>query len=64
MLQKTENLVQDRINQDELKEKRMITNGLYSNNQLQKETLYSDLGVLYESQRNDLIIDNDTYFKK
>lgn len=59
-----ENLVQDRINQDELKEKRMITNGLYSNNQLQKETLYSDLGVLYESQRNDLIIDNDTYFKK
>lgn len=59
-----ENLIQDRINQDELKEKRMITNGLYSNNQLQKETLYSDLGVLYESQRNDLIIDNDTYFKK
>lgn len=59
-----ENLVQDRINQDELKEKRMITNGLYSDNQLQKETLYSDLGVLYESQRNDLIIDNDTYFKK
>jgi hypothetical protein len=59
-----ENLVQDRINQDELKEKRMITNGLYSDNQLQKETLYSDLGVLYESQKNDLIIDNDTYFKK
>jgi len=59
-----ENLIQDRINQDELKEKRMITNGLYSDNQLQKETLYSDLGVLYQSQRNDLIIDNDTYFKK
>ena len=59
-----ENLIQDRVNQDELKEKRIITNGLYSDNQLQKETLYSDLGVLYESQRNDLIIDNDTYFKK
>lgn len=59
-----ENLVQDRINQDELKEKRMITNGLYSDNQLQKETLYSDLGVLYQSQRNDLIIDQDTYLKK
>jgi len=59
-----ENLIQDRVNQDELKEKRMITNGLYSDNQLQKETLYSDLGVLYESQRNDLIIDQDTYFKK
>jgi len=59
-----ENLIQDRINQDELKEKRMITNGLYSDNQLQKETLYSDLGVLYQSQRNDLIIDQDTYLKK
>lgn len=59
-----ENLIQDRVNQDELKEKRIITNGLYSDNQLQKETLYSDLGVLYESQRNDLIIDDDTYLKK
>jgi len=59
-----ENLIQDRVNQDELKEKRIITNGLYSDNQLQKETLYSDLGVLYESQRNDLIIDQDTYLKK
>jgi hypothetical protein len=59
-----ENLIQDRVNQDELKEKRIITNGLYSDNQLQKETLYTDLGVLYQSQRNDLIIDDDTYLKK
>ena len=59
-----ENLIQERVNQDELKEKRIITNGLYSDNELQKETLYSDLGVLYQSQRNDLIIDQDTYLKK
>ena len=59
-----ENLIQDRVNQDELKEKRIITNGLYSDNELQKETLYTDLGVLYQSQRNDLIIDQDTYLKK
>lgn len=59
-----ENLIQDRVNQDELKEKRIITNGLYSDNKLQKETLYSDLGVLYQSQRNDLITDDDTYLKK
>ena len=59
-----ENLIQERVNQDELKEKRIITNGLYSDNELQKETLYTDLGVLYQSQRNDLIIDQDTYLKK
>ena len=59
-----ENLIQERVNQDELKEKRIITNVLYSDNELQKETLYSDLGVLYQSQRNDLIIDQDTYLKK
>ena len=59
-----ENLIQERVNQDELKEKRIITNGLYTDNELQKETLYSDLGVLYQSQRNDLIIDQDTYLKK
>lgn len=59
-----ENLIQERVNQDELKEKRIITNGLYSDNELQKETLYSDLGVLYQSQRSDLIIDQDTYLKK
>jgi hypothetical protein len=59
-----ENLIQERVNQDELKEKRILTNGLYSNNELQKETLYTDLGVLYQSQRNDLIIDQDTYLKK
>lgn len=59
-----ENLIQERVNQDELKEKRIITNGLYSDNELQKETLYSDLGVLYQSQRSDLIIDEDTYLKK
>jgi len=59
-----ENLIQERVNQDEFKEKRILTNGLYSDNELQKETLYSDLGVLYQSQRNDLIIDQDTYLKK
>jgi hypothetical protein len=59
-----ENLIQERVNQDELKEKRILTNGLYSDNELQKETLYTDLGVLYQSQRNDLIIDQDTYLKK
>jgi hypothetical protein len=59
-----ENLIQERVNQDEFKEKRILTNGLYSDNELQKETLYTDLGVLYQSQRNDLIIDQDTYLKK
>jgi hypothetical protein len=59
-----ENLIQERVNQDELKEKRILTNGLYSDNPLQKETLYTDLGVLFQSQRNDLIIDQDTYLKK
>ena len=54
-----ENLIQERVNQDELKEKRIITNGLYTDNELQKETLYSDLGVLYQSQRNDLIQEID-----
>ena len=59
-----ENLIQDRVNQSDIKEQRIITSALYSDNQLQKETLYSDLGVLYQDLRKDFIIDDDTYLKK
>ena len=55
-----ENLIQDRVNQDELKEKELLLMDYIPTINLQKETLYSDLGVLYQSQRNDLIIDDDT----
>ena len=59
-----ENLIQDRVNQSDIKEQRIITSALYSDNQLQKETLYADLGVLYQDLRKDFIIDDDTYLKK
>jgi len=59
-----ENLIQDRINQADIKEQRILTTGLYSDNQLQKETMYSDLGILYQDLRKDFIIDEDTYQKK
>ena len=59
-----ENLIQDRVNQADIKEQRILTSGLYSDNQLQKETMYSDLGVLYQDLRKDFIIDEDTYQKK
>jgi hypothetical protein len=59
-----ENLIQDRINQADIKEQRILTTGLYSDNQLQKETMYSDLGVLYQDLRKDFIIDEDTYQKR
>lgn len=59
-----ENLIQDRVNQSDIKEQRIITSALYSENQLQKETLYADLGVLYQDLRKDFIIDDDTYQKK
>jgi hypothetical protein len=59
-----ENLIQDRVNQADIKEQRILTTGLYSDNQLQKETMYSDLGVLYQDLRKDFIIDEDTYQKK
>ena len=59
-----ENLIQDRVNQSDIKEQRIITSALYSDNQLQKETLYADLGVLYQDLRKDFIIDDDTYLSK
>jgi len=59
-----ENLIQDRVNQADIKEQRILTTGLYSDNQLQKETMYTDLGVLYQDLRRDFIIDEDTYQKK
>ena len=59
-----ENLIQDRVNQADIKEQRILTTGLYSDNQLQKETMYSDLGILYQDLRKDFIIDEDTYQKK
>lgn len=59
-----ENLIQDRINQADIKEQRILTTGLYSDNELQKETMYSDLGVLYQDLRRDFVIDEDTYQKK
>ena len=59
-----ENLIQDRINQADIKEQRILTTGLYSDNELQKETMYSDLGILYQDLRRDFVIDEDTYQKK
>lgn len=59
-----ENLIQDRVNQSDIKEQRIITSALYSDNKLQKETLYADLGVLYQDLRKDFIIDDDTYLSK
>jgi len=64
LIKNRENLIQDRVNQADIKEQRIITNGLYSENPLQKETIYSDLGVLYQDLRKDFIIDEDTYQKK
>ena len=64
LVKNRENLIQDRVNQSDIKEQRIITNGLYSDNPLQKETIYSDLGVLYQDLRKDFIIDEDTYQKK
>jgi hypothetical protein len=64
LIKNRENLIQDRVNQSDIKEQRIITNGLYSDNPLQKETIYSDLGVLYQDLRKDNIIDDDTYLKK
>jgi hypothetical protein len=64
VIKNRENLIQDRINQADIKEQRILTTGLYSDNQLQKETMYSDLGILYQDLRKDFIIDEDTYQKK
>lgn len=64
LIKNRENLIQDRVNQSDIKEQRIITSALYSDNQLQKETLYSDLGVLYQDLRKDFIIDDDTYLSK
>ncbi len=64
VIKNRENLIQDRINQADIKEQRILTTGLYSDNQLQKETMYSDLGILYQDLRKDFIINEDTYQKK
>ena len=64
LIKNRENLIQDRVNQSDIKEQRIITNGLYSDNPLQKETIYADLGVLYQDLRKDFVIDEDTYQKK
>jgi hypothetical protein len=59
------NLEQSRINGDNLKITRMITDAKYSKNRTQDETLNSDIGLIYDNQRKENIIDEDTYqFRK
>jgi hypothetical protein len=59
------NLEQSRINGDNLKITRMITDAKYSKNRTQDETLNSDMGLIYDNQRKENIIDEDTYqFRK
>ena len=59
------NLEQNRINGDNLKITRMITDAEYSGNKAQSETLASDIGLIYDNQRKENVIDEDTYqFKK
>lgn len=59
------NLEQNRINGDNLKITRMITDAKYSKNRTQDETLNSDIGLIYDNQRKENIIDEDTYqFRK
>lgn len=43
----------------------MITDAKYSKNRTQDETLNSDMGLIYDNQRKENIIDEDTYqFRK
>lgn len=59
------NLEQNRINGDNLKITRMITDAKYSKNRTQDETLNSDISLIYDNQRKENIIDEDTYqFRK
>jgi len=59
------NLEQSRINADNLKVTRMITDAKYSKNKTQDETLLSDIGLIYDNQRKENVIDEDTYqFRK
>lgn len=59
------NLEQNRINGDNLKITRMITDAEYSGNKTQSQTLASDIGLIYDNQRKENVIDEDTYqFKK
>lgn len=59
------NLEQNRINGDNLKITRMITDAEYSGNKTQSKTLASDIGLIYDNQRKENVIDEDTYqFKK
>lgn len=55
------NLEQSRINADNLKVTRMITDAKYSKNKTQDETLLSDIGLIYDNQRKENVIDEDTY---
>ena len=55
------NLVQSRAIQSTTKEERILTDALYGNNELAKETLPIDLKKIYTDDYNDGLIDIDNY---
>ena len=58
------NLIQSRAVESNAKEERILTDALYSNNELALQTLPADLKKIYDDDFNDGLIDIDTYEKK
>ena len=58
------NLIQSRAIESNTKEERILTDALYGDNELAKETLPTDLSKIYLDDYNDGLIDIDTYESK
>ena len=58
------NLIQSRAVESNAKEERILTDALYSNNELALQTLPADLKKIYDDDFNDGLIDIDSYEEK
>tara|TARA_R110000787_G_scaffold1565_2_gene6781 strand:- start:2937 stop:5162 length:2226 start_codon:yes stop_codon:yes gene_type:complete len=59
-----QNLIQSRAVESNAKEERILTDALYSNNELALQTLPADLKKIYDDDFNDGLIDIDSYEEK
>jgi len=59
-----QNLIQSRAIESNAKEERILTDALYSNNELALQTLPADLKKIYDDDFNDGLIDIDSYEEK